>query len=37
MIERQGHGAMWEAADRFNSVVTEFLTERAKAADTVRT
>jgi pimeloyl-ACP methyl ester carboxylesterase len=37
VIERQGHGAMWEAADRFNSAVTEFLTETAKAADTLRT
>src|SRR5436190_10594949 len=25
IIEAQGHGVMWEAADRFNSVVTEFL------------
>ena len=25
IIEGQGHGVQWEAADRFNSVVTEFL------------
>jgi 3-oxoadipate enol-lactonase len=37
IIERQGHGLMWEAADRFNSAVTEFLTETAKPADTLRT
>jgi 3-oxoadipate enol-lactonase len=24
-IEGQGHGVMWEAADKFNAVVTEFL------------
>jgi len=25
VIEEQGHGVMWEAAERFNTVVTEFL------------
>src|SRR3954469_23411111 len=25
IIERQGHGVMWEAAEQFNTVVTEFL------------
>jgi pimeloyl-ACP methyl ester carboxylesterase len=25
IIDGQGHGAMWEAAERFNAVVTEFL------------
>ena len=25
VIEEQGHGVMWEAADRFNTLVTEFL------------
>jgi 3-oxoadipate enol-lactonase len=25
IIEEQGHGVMWEAADRFNAAVTEFL------------
>jgi pimeloyl-ACP methyl ester carboxylesterase len=25
VIEAQGHGVQWEAADRFNAVVTEFL------------
>jgi 3-oxoadipate enol-lactonase len=37
IIGRQGHGVLWEAADGFNSAVTGFLTETAKAADTVRT
>ena len=26
IIEGQGHGVLWEAADRFNAAVTEFLT-----------
>lgn len=32
LIERQGHGVMWEAADRFNGAVTEFLTEMREEA-----
>ena len=25
IIDGQGHGVMWEAADRFNAAVTEFV------------
>src|SRR4051794_3405869 len=32
IIDRQGHGVMWEAADRFNSAVTDFLTATATEA-----
>jgi len=34
IIERQGHGVMWEAAEQFNAVVTEFLA--ATPAEAVR-
>ena len=29
VIERQGHGVMWEDAERFNTLVTEFLAQNA--------
>ncbi|HEX4720182.1 MAG TPA: alpha/beta fold hydrolase [Thermoleophilaceae bacterium] len=32
IIDRQGHGVLWEGADRFNAVVTEFLTATATEA-----
>jgi pimeloyl-ACP methyl ester carboxylesterase len=32
IIEGQGHGVMWEAADRFNAAVTEFITTGAAEA-----
>jgi pimeloyl-ACP methyl ester carboxylesterase len=32
IIEGQGHGVMWEAADQFNAAVTEFLTTTATEA-----
>jgi pimeloyl-ACP methyl ester carboxylesterase len=32
IIEGQGHGVMWEAADRFNAAVTEFLASTAAEA-----
>jgi 3-oxoadipate enol-lactonase len=32
IIEGQGHGVLWEAADRFNAAVTEFLTATATEA-----
>jgi pimeloyl-ACP methyl ester carboxylesterase len=34
IIEEQGHGVLWEAAERFNSAVIEFVT--ASASEAVR-
>jgi pimeloyl-ACP methyl ester carboxylesterase len=32
IIDGQGHGVQWEAPDRFNMVVTEFLTASPREA-----
>jgi pimeloyl-ACP methyl ester carboxylesterase len=32
IMEGQGHGVQWEAADQFNAVVTEFIAQTAAEA-----